>query len=253
MWTLKNKLVVCNWKSEPQSAAEARRIAEEIVSSAGTDDRVVIAPSLAHLSAVREIIGDAPVLLGAQDVMPDLGSVATGEVSARMLKDAGVSHVIIGHSERRRFFHEDDALINEKMRAALAEGLTPILCIGEEERLDPGLAAQACIDQLALDIEGIVSRQFIVAYEPVWAIGGNKQIEPEQAAQTIDGIKKYLATTESESPVPVLYGGSVRCDNILSLVYFDQIDGFLVGSASLHGDAISCIINKTRNPDRETR
>lgn len=246
-------LIALNWKSNPATHAEARRLAEDIAGIDAGQNLLVVIPPFPYLAAVRDSLKEkgSSALLGAQDIMPfsadfdRKGSVVlTGEVSADMLRDAGVSHVIIGHSERRWILGESDALINEKLRAAVKTGIEPILCVGEREKTDVPRAVQESVDQLSLAIEGSVSAQYIVAYEPVWAIGGNKTVDPAYASEVIAGIQKYLSTTGSPFPIPVLYGGSVNCENIVSLIQFKNISGFLIGSASLSAKNISCIISK---------
>ncbi|OGM91875.1 hypothetical protein A2755_00730 [Candidatus Wolfebacteria bacterium RIFCSPHIGHO2_01_FULL_48_22] len=238
-------LLVFNWKSNPKTRIEAQKLAQTVLESEAklpqTEARLriqcVIAPSFAHLDVVAHMLKGTSVLLGVQDIgLPSL----TGEVSGDMLRDLGVTYVIIGHSERRYVLGESDAFINEKMRAALRAGIIPIVCVGEREKVDAKRAIQESLNQLSLAIEGIVSENFVVAYEPVWAIGGDKEVDPTYVSEVIAGIQKYRGA-------PTLYGGSVNCENISSLVQSGGKDGFLVGSAGLRKESVVCLIDTINN------
>lgn len=242
----KERILILNWKSNPHTLADAVALADETARISSGAVSLFVAPPFPYLDAVGKSFAKAisPISLGAQDIMPFAGSSITGGISGYMLQDAGVSFVLVGHSERRYVLGESDALINEKFLTALKMSIVPIVCVGEREKTGESQAIQESLDQLSLAIDGAVSERFMVAYEPVWAIGGNKDVVPDYAAGVISGIKKYLDTVGSADSIPVLYGGSVRCENISSLLHFNEIDGFLVGSASLSYDAVSCLIEK---------
>jgi triosephosphate isomerase len=241
-----NKLLFFNWKSHPDTVTEAQRLARAAAECG--NEQVVLLPSHTHLAAVHAVLDEAGtgVQLGAQDISAQGKGTVTGEITPDMLRDMGVGYVLAGHSERRNILNETDAIVNEKMRSARSAGMMPVVCVGEQEQGGTDEAIQACVDQLSLDIEGLTADEFAVAYEPVWAIGGNKAVDPAQAAQVIAGIKRYCMTVESPRPVRVLYGGSVNSKNISSFLEYPEIGGFLVGSASLREEEVERIISKIK-------
>lgn len=212
---------------------------------------VVIAPVFTALKAVADRIEGSNINVAAQDISDQLKYGAhTGEICGEMLKDAGCSHVIIGHSERRARYGDSDEFINRKLRAALHFGLTPILCCGETlaER-DAGQAEKVVNDQLTADLSGFTAEdvaKMIIAYEPVWAIGTGRTATPEQAQQMHAYIRGWLAekfgAIVSEG-LRILYGGSVKPDNIAELMRAEDIDGALVGGASLEAASFAKIVN----------
>lgn len=212
---------------------------------------VVIAPVFTALKAVADRLEGSNIKVAAQDVADQLKHGAhTGEICGDMLKDAGCSHVIIGHSERRAMYGDSDAFINRKLRAALHFGLTPILCCGEtlDER-DAGRAEQVVNDQLEADLSGLSADEvakLVIAYEPVWAIGTGRTATPEQAQQMHAYIRSWL-TEKFGSGVAenlrILYGGSVKPDNITELMNAPDIDGALVGGASLDAESFAKIVH----------
>lgn len=212
---------------------------------------IVIAPVFTALKAVADRSEGSNLNVAAQDISDQLKHGAhTGEICGDMLKDAGCSHVIIGHSERRAMYSDSDEFINRKVRAALHFGLTPILCCGETlaER-DAGNAENVVNDQLEADLSGFTAddvAKIIIAYEPVWAIGTGRTATPEQAQQMHAYIRKWLAEkfglTVSER-LRILYGGSVKPDNIAELMRAEDIDGALVGGASLEAESFAKIVN----------
>jgi triosephosphate isomerase len=174
----------------------------------------------------------------------------TGEVSAAMLKDAGCSHVIIGHSERRQFYGETDRSVNKKTKAALASGLTAIVCVGESlKEREAGTAENVVEGQLSGGLEGLTvadMERIIIAYEPVWAIGTGKTATPEQAQEMHGFIRQTLAGThgkEIADKTRILYGGSVKPENIKTLMGQEDVDGALVGGASLEATSFAAIVN----------
>lgn len=212
---------------------------------------IVIAPVFTALKAVADRSEGSNLNVAAQDISDQVKYGAhTGEISGEMLKDAGCSHVIIGHSERRALYGDSDEFINGKLRAALHFGLTPILCCGETltER-DAGNAEKVVSDQLEADLSGFSVEdiaQIIIAYEPVWAIGTGRTATPEQAQQMHAYIRGWLDKkfgSTISAGLRILYGGSVKPDNIAELMRAADIDGALVGGASLEADSFAKIVN----------
>ena len=212
---------------------------------------VVIAPVFVHLKTVADRLEGSNVRVAAQDCAPEAKQSAnTGEVSAEMLKDVGASHVIIGHSERRQFYGETDESVNKKTKAALQAGLTAIVCVGEslEERESEKLF-EVIEKQLRDGLDGLTTsdaERIIIAYEPVWAIGTGKTATPEQAQEMHGFIRAKLAESHGDATANatrILYGGSVKPENIAVLMNEADIDGALVGGASLGADSFAKIVN----------
>jgi triosephosphate isomerase len=201
---------------------------------------IYIAPVFVALDRVREVVSSSNIKLAAQNMYYEDSGAFTGEVSPKMLKELGVQAVIIGHSERRRIFGETDELINKKIKKALAEGLTPIFCIGEtlEER-QKGLTFCVLEKQVREGLYGINAeevKRVVIAYEPVWAIGTGVVATPEQAQEAHEFVRSLLAKIYSDEvaqSVTILYGGSVTPENFFGLFVKPDIDGALVGGASL--------------------
>jgi triosephosphate isomerase len=234
-----------------KTAAEASALAHALASALSREHekKIMIAPPFTALHVVREALKGSIILLGAQNAASETEGAHTGEISPRMLKDAGVSVVILGHSERRHIYRETDALVNGKVRLALSEGLEVILCVGEtlEERqrgttenvvgaqVRAGLASVA-----ALDLNRVT-----IAYEPVWAIGTGKNSTPADADAVhrfIRGVITELYGGAAASSMTVQYGGSVKPDNIKDLMKMENIDGALVGGASLKAETFLPIV-----------
>jgi len=213
---------------------------------------IVICPPFTALSEVAEVIADSNIRLGAQDAFWENEGAYTGEVSCRMLKDVGCSFVIVGHSERRQFFGETDETVNKKIKAALKEGLVPIMCIGEtlEER-ERNETFQVLAHQLKEGLKGIDGNQMLkitIAYEPVWAIGTGRTATPQQAQEAHQSIRNELKGIyggDVADLVRIQYGGSVKPDNIAELIKQPDIDGALVGGASLKAEAFSEIVKQS--------
>ena len=234
----RKKLVVANWKMNPPTAVEARRLfAAAQKAAARRSVSLVVCPPVAYLPLFRRTKKAA---LGAQDVSGEEGGGHTGEVSAAMLGGLGVSHVIIGHSERRAE-GEDNAAVSKKVRAALAAGLTAILCIGERERDREAEYLSFLEEELRSALEGLSAKELkrlVVAYEPVWAIGKSaaEAMPPEDVHEMVLFVRKLLAglfNRLAAETVPVLYGGSVELPNVRELLERGTADGLLVGHASL--------------------
>lgn len=212
---------------------------------------VVIAPVFVHLKTVADRLEGSNINVSAQDCAPEVKQSAnTGEVSAGMLKDIGCTHVIIGHSERRQFYGETNDSVNKKTKAALLSGLTAIVCVGEmlDER-ESGKAEEVVKSQLLGSLDGLTvsdMERIIIAYEPVWAIGTGKTATPKQAQEMHRFIRQTLAETHSKETsdnTRILYGGSVKPDNIKELMAEIDIDGALVGGASLEAESFAGIVN----------
>ncbi|AFG34418.1 MAG: triose-phosphate isomerase [Fervidobacterium sp.] len=225
-----------------KTPSEAQLFANTLVNAlAGFNSfDIYIAPVFVALDRVREVVSSNNIKLAAQNMYYEDSGAFTGEVSPKMLKELGVQAVIIGHSERRRIFGETDELINKKIKKALAEGLTPIFCIGEtlEER-QKGLTFCVLEKQVREGLYGINAeevKRVVIAYEPVWAIGTGVVATPEQAQEAHEFVRSLLAKIYSDEvaqSVTILYGGSVTPENFFGLFVKPDIDGALVGGASL--------------------
>jgi triosephosphate isomerase len=239
-----------NWKMHNtigDSVALARAILGGI-SEGGAKGDIVVAPVFTALAAVRDVIAGSTVHLAAQNVFFEDKGAYTGEISPIMLKDAGCEYVIIGHSERRKYFHETDETVNAKVKKVLAAGLIPIVCVGEtEEEREKGVTEFVVGQQVKKGLFGVGnSAGLIVAYEPVWAIGTGKNATPEQAESVHRFIRDILGDAyggvEQAEETRILYGGSVTPDNIDKLIEEKNIDGALIGGASLKSESFISII-----------
>ena len=239
-----------NWKMNT-SGASAAELAEALVDRLGSVEAVDLAacPPFVHLQAVGKILAGSPIALGAQDIFYENDGAFTGEVSAAMLKDVGCSHVICGHSERRHVIGETDELINRKLLKALSEGLRPILCVGEllAER-EAGETLEVVTRQVRRGLEGVSGADMAnvtVAYEPVWAIGTGAVATTEQA-QEVHQMIRHLLGELFDSPTAestrIQYGGSVKGANAAELLACPDIDGALVGGASLKAADFAAIV-----------
>ena len=230
-----------NWKMN-LSLQEAVELVKAVVDGVegGRGPEVMIAPPFTKLAVISELLKGKPVKLGAQDMHWEASGAYTGEVSPLHLKDVGCTHVILGHSERRKLFGETDTSVRKKVQAAIQHKLVPVVCIGEtlEER-EAGRTLKVLETQVKGGLEGFAPADLsnlIVAYEPVWAIGTGKTATPDQAEQAHLFIRKQLAGLYSQAladSVRILYGGSVTPENIDSLMAQPDLDGALVGGASL--------------------
>ena len=244
-------IIAGNWKMN-KTASETKKFAEELkalLPKAKWCDIVVCVPSVDIAAAIKGF-KDARVSVGAQNVFYEKNGAYTGEVSADMLKDLGVKYVIIGHSERRQYFGETDATVNQRVKAALAAGMKVILCLGEvkEQRLS-GITREVVSMQTKLDLEGVSAedmKNVIIAYEPVWAIGTGLTATPEQADETCGQIRAALAEIYGEEvaeSTTIQYGGSMKPANAAELLAQPDIDGGLIGGASLNPEDFIAIIN----------
>jgi triosephosphate isomerase len=231
-------LIAGNWKLNAGGAKGLELAAAVAQATKGVAAEVVVAPPFTALAAVAAELQGSHVEVSAQNLYPKDSGAFTGEVSAPMLLEAGCKWVIIGHSERRQFFGETDASVNDKVVAAIAAGLKPIACIGETlaER-EAGKTLEVCFRQLDAFAQALAAKPGfgVIAYEPVWAIGTGKVATAAQAQEVHDAIRKRLAALSPElgEKTRVLYGGSVKADNAKELLGCPDIDGALVGGASL--------------------
>lgn len=249
---MRKPVIAGNWKMYKllSEAVETALALRSLVSNASHCE-VVIAPVFTAVKTVADRLEGSNILVAAQDcaMQPDFGA-QTGEVTALMLKDVGCSHVIVGHSERRQFFGETDVAVNHKTRSAVAAGLTTIVCVGEAlADREAGNAERVVKAQLQGSLAGLTvtdMERIIIAYEPVWAIGTGKTASPEQAQEMHGHIRRVLSETHGEDVqmnTRILYGGSVKPENIAALMSQEDIDGALVGGASLEAESFAKIVN----------
>lgn len=246
----RKKLVAGNWKMNT-TLVEAKALASALVQGVGTNTAadVAVCPPFPWLAPVGDILKGSPIALGAQDVHNEPKGAFTGEVSTSMLKEAGCKYVICGHSERRHILGESDVEVHLKVHSAVEAGLYVILCMGETlaER-ERGLAERVFQRQVYSALAGITDEQWsriIIAYEPVWAIGTGKTATPEQAQNAHHFIRTKIRTLHGEKiadALPILYGGSVTPDTAAGLFSQADVDGGLVGGASLKADQFLAII-----------
>ncbi|MEK6337737.1 MAG: triose-phosphate isomerase [Acidobacteriota bacterium] len=249
---MRKPVIAGNWKmfkTVGESVATALDL-KPLVANANHCE-VVIAPVFTALKSVADRLEGSNIRVAAQDCATEQKEGAfTGEVSAAMVRDAGCSHVIIGHSERRQYYFENETIVSQKTQAGLAAGLTVIVCVGETlEQRDQGNAETVVRHQLEGGLSGLTASdldRIIVAYEPVWAIGTGRTATPEQAQEMHAFIRRVFAeghSTTAAEALRVLYGGSVKPDNIAGLMKQPDIDGALVGGASLKAESFAGIVN----------
>jgi len=244
-------LIAGNWKMY-KTGNEAVETAEkllELVSDVETTD-IMIAPTFTSLALVSKVIGNSNIALGAQNIYWEKEGAFTGEISGPMLVSAGCQYVIIGHSERRQYFGETNNTVNKKIFAATKSGLIPIVCVGETAAERNEEKTFSVLDkQIEKGLEGLTldeHQSIVLAYEPVWAIGTGKTATPDQVQEVHfylrDLIEKRFGNMLAKT-IRILYGGSVKPDNVSELMALPDIDGALVGGASLQPDSFSKIIN----------
>lgn len=251
---MRKAIIAGNWKLN-KTSREAIALVEELkreIAQVETVD-IVVCPPFTSLSVVSDAVVESNIALGAQNLYWQDSGAFTGEVSAPMLKDLGVGYVIIGHSERRQYFAETNETVNKRIRAALTHGLTPIVCVGENlaER-----ESNKTFDVIKDHVEGSLANlssdemsRIVIAYEPVWAIGTGKTATPEQAQEVhayIRGLLQKLFGEQVASSVRIQYGGSVTPENIALLIAKPDIDGALVGGASLKAPSFAAIVKGAR-------
>jgi triosephosphate isomerase (TIM) len=233
----KKKLIAGNWKMNGNLEANDALVRAVVAGMKDARCDVAVCVPAPYLAQVQMLRHGSTLELGAQDVSAQEQGAFTGEVSARMLREFGVRYTIVGHSERRQYHGESDALVADKAKAALASGITPIVCVGETlaER-EAGQTVDVVKRQLAsvIHVNGHCISEIVVAYEPVWAIGTGKTATPEQAQEVHALLRKQLgAATAQAERVNILYGGSMNAANAASLLAQPDIDGGLIGGASL--------------------
>lgn len=248
-------LIAGNWKMNTtrQSGVTLAGELAAVVPQAEVGVEVLVCPPYPYLLAVGEKLAGSAVHLGAQDAYFEAPGAFTGEVAVDMLRDCGCRYVILGHSERRHVMGETDAIINRKVRAAVAGGLVPVLCVGEllSER-QSGQTEEVLDQQMEGGLAGVSEEeaaQIVIAYEPVWAIGTGVTATPEQAESAHEHLRKWLArryTPAFSEKVRILYGGSVKADNAETLLGQPNVDGALVGGASLKSSTFVPIIEAAR-------
>ncbi len=239
----RKKFIAGNWKMN-MTPSQAVKLVEELAPLVKNDavDVVYCVPAIDIVPVVEAVKG-SNVQVGAENMYFEESGAYTGEISAAMLVDAGVKYVIIGHSERRDYFKEDDALLNKKVKKAIEAGLTPILCCGESlEQREMGVTMDWIRFQIKSDLVGVTADQvkdIVIAYEPIWAIGTGKTATTEQAEEVCKGIRECIAEMYDQATadaVRIQYGGSVSAANATELFAQPNIDGGLVGGASLKAD-----------------
>ncbi len=244
-------IVAGNWKMHntvSESISLASAIKEGITGL--KNGEVIVAPPFTALKSVGDVIRGSAVALAAQNMYSEDKGAYTGEVSPVMLKDVGCTYVIIGHSERRKYFMESDEAVNLKVKKALAAGLKPIICVGESDgERNKGVTEAVVNRQVRGALAGVAVESLnnlVIAYEPVWAIGTGKVATPAQAEDVHDFIRRLLVEIYGcmAADVRILYGGSVTEDNVAELIAMEDIDGALVGGAALKADGFLGIINK---------
>ncbi len=256
----RKKIIAGNWKLN-MNQAETKKFLAALAPKLKIEDlqeiEVVICPTFTSLATAKESIKNSNITLAAQDVSQYQSGAYTGEISAAMLQEIGVSSVLVGHSERRETFKEDDTIINAKLKTALEAGLKVILCCGESEATrDAGKTDSWVTGQIESALNGVSAESLInivIAYEPIWAIGTGKTCDCSEANRVIKLIRNKVASLagqEQAQKLRILYGGSVKASTIEETVKESDIDGCLVGGASIKEDEISAIISVTAQNSR---
>jgi triosephosphate isomerase (TIM) len=240
-----------NWKMH-KTVGESLELVKELLAGLGSlsDREALICPPFTALYAVRGLLDGTSLALGAQDLHHEAQGAFTGAISPTMLRDVGCQYVIIGHSERRQFFGDDDAVVNRKLKAALAHGLRPIVCVGESKPQRDGGQAEAIVtDQVRAGLAGLSGEQLadlVIAYEPIWAIGTGDTATAADAQAMHAAIRATLGELFGSTVADALriqYGGSVKPDNVDELMAQPDIDGALVGGASLKAESFLRIVH----------
>ena len=248
---MNKQFIAGNWKMN-LSLDEARVLATKLCDGVANSDAVDVGvfPSFVFLKDICEILSQSNIAVGAQNMNMEKSGAFTGEVSGSMLRDVGCTHVIIGHSERRTIFQETNSMINSKIKTALSYGLSPILCVGEkQEERDAKRTNEVVGSQLSEGLESLTSEQVMeltIAYEPVWAIGTGKTASPEQANEVHAFIRSTIESKYDKytsQSIRIQYGGSVNSKNAKDLLGQPDIDGALVGGASLDSNSFLEIIS----------
>lgn len=247
---MRKPIIAGNWKMNNTPSDTKVFINSLKQKKLSEDVEKIIATPFTSLYLANELLNNTDIKLGAQNMYFEDRGAFTGEVSGQMLKDLNVSYVIIGHSERREIFNESDELLNKKVKAAISEELSPILCCGEtiEER-EAQKHQEKIKNQITKDLEGISEKdldKLVIAYEPIWAIGTGKTASPEDAEEMCKYIREILEELYSKDladNIRILYGGSVKSENVKEIMAKENVDGALVGGASLKVDSFTSLIN----------
>jgi len=247
---MRKPIIAGNWKMN-KTVSEAIALVKELIPLVKeAQAEVVVCPPYICLPAVKEALAGTNIRLGAQNVHWEDAGAFTGEVSPVMLKDLGVEYVIIGHSERRQYFGETDQTVNRRVKAALRHDLIPIICVGETlEQREQGITAQLVANQTKAALEGLTAemvKQVVIAYEPVWAIGTGRTATAEDANEVIGIIRTTIAETFGKDVADVVriqYGGSMNPSNASELMSMPEIDGGLIGGASLKAADFAKVVN----------
>ena len=258
--TGRRPLMAGNWKmnlNHLEAIALVQKLAFSLTEAQLTDVEVVVLPPFTAIRSVQTLIDGDKLLLGygAQDLSPHSNGAYTGEISGPMLAKLGCQYVVVGHSERRAYHHEDDAVVAAKVRAALTHGIAPILCIGEGlEVREAGGHVTHTLGQLDAALGGLKpdeAEKVVIAYEPVWAIGTGKIATPEDAQEVISAVRNRLAETHSggvADRIRILYGGSVKANTIVGIMSQPDIDGALIGGASINAEEFVRICRYREHP-----
>jgi len=247
--TTRRPIIAGNWKMNPGTLDEAKSLAEGVAAGTFGEVDVVLIPPACFLGPVCKAAGDGPVGVGAQNIHPAAKGAFTGELAGSMLTSMGCQYAVCGHSERRTLFGESSEFVGEKVRATLAAGLTPILCFGEtREQREGGQTEAVVAEQLAgglAELDAEAATKCVLAYEPVWAIGTGLTATPEQAEATHAFIRGWLVERFDQATadaIRIQYGGSVKPHNAAELLAQPNIDGALVGGASLKAESFLAIV-----------
>jgi triosephosphate isomerase len=248
---MRKPFIAANWKMN-KSTSETREFIERFLPEVKevSDVDIVLAPPFTSLPHAAEMIKQTNIMLAAQDVFYEEKGAYTGEISPSMLTDAGCRHVIIGHSERRQYFNETDEIVNRKIKAAQKRGLSVIFCLGESlEEREAGRTFDILEREMNQGIVGTNIENIVVAYEPIWAIGTGKTATPEQVQEVHAFIRENLRKKYSNKSddIRIIYGGSVTPENIDSLMACADVDGALVGGASLKVESFVRIVKFTKS------
>ncbi len=247
---MRKPIIAGNWKMNKTPSEAAQLIRELIPLVKDAKAEVVVCPTYVCLPAAAEALAGTNIKLGAQNLHFEKSGAFTGEISADMLKELGVSYVIIGHSERRQYFAETDETVNRKVKTAIAAGLTPIICVGESlEQREQGITKEVVSMQTKLALAGVSAEdaaKLVIAYEPIWAIGTGKTATSQEANETIGDIRNAVGEvfgSETAQQTRIQYGGSMNPKNAAELMSKEEIDGGLIGGASLKAEDFSKVVN----------
>lgn len=245
------KIIVGNLKMN-MTPTEFKSYAMTIATKAkGTKNTVVVCPPYTHLAVAKEILAGSKVAYGAQNISEDESGAITGEISANMIKDLGSQYVIIGHSERRQKFKENDKVINKKIKVALANGLKIVLCVGESMQTRADKQATAFVrKQIDDDLKGIYENELegvVIAYEPIWAIGSGKNVTSKDIQKMVEAIRTeigYIYSEKASKNIAVVYGGGVTMSNYKKILSQEFLNGALIGATCLDVDNFALIVRE---------